>query len=994
MQESIGGNGSSIILSGEAGIGKSMLIEEFKKQVDQLDINVLSGAAASEAVHPFLIFSKALENEISGPLFHDQEFTSFSAVFAINRSGLLIGQAASDDDNLDADIFAGMLSAVQNFVQDSFDSAGSQASGLGRLEYGNMKIIIKHGENIFLTAVFKGIEHQDMGQMLKNTIDKIENRYEDIIKNWSGNMSEVSGIQKEIETLAISRFLVRRDMEGIKLENERLKIAGLVHEKISQMSQEMPILLMLEDLHWADESSIFVLNYLARNIAHDRILILGTCRPKESQMLNETLDKMHQDSNTNIIALEKLGRKELNDLVNKLLAPNDLPNDFLDAMEERCDGNPFFVTEMLREMLDGGNIGKDNGKFILINKEYSIPSNIEDIVHLRLDKLEPDAMAFVEYAACIGRTFDSSTAMSIPSLENPEAAFQKLIGGGILVRENGQASFSHAILHDITYQGIGQRWKQTHHRSIGEHLEGQYETAREHVLYDLARHYFLGKVHDKAYDYCLRAGEKAESAFAAEDARNFYLNALSAQENIRAGHGKDAMAEILERIGDLDSLLGNYDDSIERYTLSGDMASEIQLHAEIHRKTAEVYEKKAEFDNSLDEVKKGLELLEKTESLTRARLLMTQGRAHMMSGDLDIASIVLEESLELAQKLGGNMELGKAYGLIGMLNKSQGQMDQGLMNLETSLDIRKELNDLVGIPMTLNNLGNLYRARGDMEKALANYKESLEIEEKIGNPRGIANSLNNLGNVYGDRGNQQSSIFHYLKAAKIFEKIGDPNGLATTLNNIGVIYHYDNEPEKAIEYYSKGLEMFKKIGNKVAVGLTLFNIASILNDNNEPKKSLEHYFSSIDYVKDLGDKRYLFYNYCALSEAYIKLEDFDQAISYSQKGKELADEMNDDWMISNCALYMGIAQREKNNLDEAAKSLEKARKTLLESDDPTDSGRFHYEYGLLLKKKGQDDEAKPEFEKALEYYEKSGNQLMCQRVKGALGKNRECLDNT
>ena len=985
VQETIGGSGSTIMVSGEAGIGKSKLVDEFKKHAGSLDINVFAGAAAAEMAHPFLVFSKALEKEITGPLFHDREFTSISAVFAVNRSGLLIGQASSDDnENLDADIFAGMLSAVQNFVQDSFDSAGTQASGLGRLEYGNMKIIIKHGEHVFLTAVFKGIEHQDMGQMLKSTIDKIEDSYGHILEKWSGKMSEVSGIQKEIEALAISRFLVRRDMEGIKLENERLRIASLVHEKISQLCQKKPILLLLEDLHWADESSLFVLNYLARNIAGNRMMILGTCRPKESQILNDFLEQMKDEDILETIPLAKLDRRELDDLIDNLLSPNDLPVNFIDTLAARCDGNPFFVTEMLREMLVAGAISPVDGKYALTSKEYSIPSTVEEVVHMRLDKLEPDAMALIEYASCMGRTFDSSVALAMPSLVDPEIAFQKLIGAGILFRENGQSSFSHAILHDVTYQSIGQRWKQIHHRSIGEYLEGQYKGVLDEILYDLARHYYLGKVNDKAYDYCCRAGEKAESAYAAEDARNFYLNACSAQENIRASQDKDAMADILERIGDLDSLLGSYDDSIARYSLSGEMASGINRHAEIHKKTAEVYEKKAEFDRSLEEAEKGLELLGNAESLTRARLLMTQGKAHMMSGDMDKAMAVLEESLELAQKLGGDMELGKVYGLMGMLNKSQGKLDQGLINLETSLEIKKELKDMAGMSITINNLGNLYRAKGDMKKALAYYKESLEIENKIGNPRGIANALNNLGNIYGDSGDRQVSVDHYLKAVKIFEKIGDQNGLATTLNNVGVAYHYDNEPEKAIEYYTKSLEMFKKIGNKVAVGLTHFNIASIYSDNRKPENALEHYFTSIEFVKNQVDKRYLFYNYCALSEAYIKLENFDESIIWGLKGKALADELDDDWMISNCALYMGIAHREKNNLDEASELLEKARDTLLNSEDLTDQARFYYEHGLLLRKKDQKDQAKLEFEKSLEYYEKAGNQLMCQKVKDSL----------
>ena len=193
------GKGSTVLVSGEAGLGKTRLIEEFRKNTEAKGVKILTGAAAADTIHPFLIFSKALEEEAASPLFHDEEFVRFESIFAVNRAGLLIAQATPTDAELDPDILAGMLSAVQGFVQDSLDGSGKESAGLGKLEYGEMKILIEHGPHLFLTALFKGTEHKDMRDTIKNTLREIEENHGDVLENWSGMMRDIAGVQELIK---------------------------------------------------------------------------------------------------------------------------------------------------------------------------------------------------------------------------------------------------------------------------------------------------------------------------------------------------------------------------------------------------------------------------------------------------------------------------------------------------------------------------------------------------------------------------------------------------------------------------------------------------------------------------------------------------------------------------------------------------------------------------------------------------------------------------
>ncbi|MCK5037853.1 MAG: AAA family ATPase, partial [Thermoplasmata archaeon] len=356
LEDVIIGKGSTVLISGEAGVGKTRLVDELLLHAVSKDVKILAGSSASDIIHPFLTFSKALEKEIDDPLFQEQEHVSFTALFAVDRSGILVAQASSDANNLDADIFAGMLSAVQDFVKDSFGMAGEKITGLGRLEYGDMKIMIEHGSHIFLTAVFKGIEHPDMNNLLRTAVSSIEDDCGEIFDSWSGDMDDVAPIQEKISTLANVKFLVRRNLEGLKLENERIRIADEVLELLKSISSERPLVLLLEDLHWADESSLFVLNYLSRNITREKIMIIGTLRPEMGIDLQTTMEQMSQEGSYTLLPLIQLGSGSILSLVEAMYPGHQFPEPFIDHLASACDGNPFFVIELLRQMKLDGNI--------------------------------------------------------------------------------------------------------------------------------------------------------------------------------------------------------------------------------------------------------------------------------------------------------------------------------------------------------------------------------------------------------------------------------------------------------------------------------------------------------------------------------------------------------------------------------------------------------------------------------------------------------------
>jgi len=984
LEEAVAGRGSTVLLSGEAGIGKTRLVEEFRKKAGAKNAKVLSGSASAEMANPFLVFSMAMESIMDRPLFIEEMHTSFTEVFAVNRTGLLVAEAVPEGEALDADIFAGMLSAVQDFVRDSFDSSGEKRSGLGRLEYGDMKILIEHGSRLFLTAVFRGTEHPGMKDLLRRTLDDIEERYGDVLESWSGSVSEVAPVKEEILRLAGTKFLVKRDLEGLKLENERIRIADHVLETLETATETQPLLLILEDLHWAEESSLFVLNYLARNVRDKRILILGTQRPDEDRVLQDTVASMKDEGiPLTEIKVEKLGGEDVGSLIDEMFTPNRFPPEFVDRLVGRCGGNPFFVIEMLKQMLDEGTVARKDGDFVLEREDYVIPTTVEDVVHQRLEALEPEAIALAEYASCIGRVFGRDVAFSLESLTDAPSALGSLKSTGIVTADNGNAEFTHAIFQEVIYTGIGDRWRSVYHKSIGEHFESTYGTSPDDVLYELARHFSRSNEHQKAFDYCLKAGAKAENAFAAEQAIGFYETAVRLIPNIRSGAG-DNQVEILERLGGLNSLVGRYDMAIESYEKAGATAQDAATKASMLRRVGWTYGKMGEFDRSLEVLAQAKEMAEEG-SVEYGRILSSEGYPHYRKGEFDKGLERYDAALKIFEKGGGQQkDIGNVLRSIGTILLNKGEFDSALEYFHKSLSVMEGIDEHHGVAASLNNIGNVYDYQGKLENALEYYQRVLGIEEKIGHRDGIAIALNNIGNMHLAMGHPDKALEFFERSLGIRENIGDKPGIAMSLTCIGLVHQSRGEWDKVLELYQRGLILNESVGDKHGTALSLNNIGQVYRYKGEVDRALEYHNKSLRICSEIGDKWLEVHNRCGLAEAYLDLKDTDKVLENVDMATKTASEIGAKAEEAWTHRILGMLHRETGDWVEAEAEFGKARTILEEFGERIELAGLHYEYGLMHKAKGDSARAEEFLRKALADFEGMGLDMWADKCRKVL----------
>ncbi len=982
LEDAISGKGSTTFISGEAGIGKTRLIEEFRKYSGARDVNLLFSVAAADTVHPFLIFSKALENVMDRPLFHEQEHTTFAEIFAVDTSGLLIAKAIPEKDGLDADIFAGMLTAVQSFVRDSFGSTGEQTGGLGRLEYGNMKILIEHGEHLFLTAVFRGAEHPGMKELMRRTVRSIEEKYSEILETWSGKMGDVIPIQKEISALAKAKFLVRRDLEGVKLENERLRIADQVLEIFVDMAKAKPLLLILEDLHWADESSLFVLNYLARNVRKESIMILCTLRPGESEMLQKTIREMIEEDTVNEMNLEILGNDSVTSLINDIYSPNDFSLDFLENISSQCEGNPFFVIEVLRQMNEEGSIAKQDDKYVLVREDYTIPSTVEDVVHRRLEMLEPDAMAMAEYVSCIGRVFDHSAAHSIQLLRDASFALEKLQANGILIATNGKAEFTHAIFQDVIYLGIGNRWKSIYHKSLGEYYEEAYVDRSDEVLYDLARHFSRSNEHTKAFDYCIRAGEKAENAYAPEQAMEFYNQAIAC---FRKGNEQISEIEIYERMGSLNILVGRLDEALESYSKILEHSENNVICARVLRKSSDVYLRKGEWSKTLEMLEEAKGVLGDPGDIEYVRILIHIVHAHRRRGEFEKAfKILTEVENALKEHTDPKREMLMIYSVKGLIDWRAGRLSDALLNLQKAYEIATELGEEKEIASVEANLGNVYNYQGNMENAMEYYRRSLESFKKFGDIQSQTILLNNIGNVHSDTGNLTTALEYYRKCLGIRKRIGDKKGLAYTHNNIGNQLKFMGQFKEALEHCKESYDILKTIGDRVALPIAMNNIADIYRYLGQSETAKKYHEMIIELTMETGNKKAEVTTRCDRAEVLLEEGNNAEAHDEITLSMSLAEETGAVFEMGVCHKVKGMYLWSEGRHSEACQEFGKAEDIFSDMNNERELARVNYEYGILLGNTKKQDEATERLQNALKIFDSIGMSYWAEKCQKAL----------
>jgi class 3 adenylate cyclase len=369
-----------------------------------------------------------------------------------------------------------------------------------------------------------------------DTQTEASNRLETTIRRVCGDETdEVFPFVAALMGMKLSGKHSRR-VEGVEGDALEKLIFKNVRELLIRSTEFFPIVIVMEDLHWADTSSLELLESLFRLAQTHRIVFINVFRSGYWHGDNrkiETLSEWLPDVDFAEISIRPLDRQMGETLINNMLQVKGLRNAVKQQIVERSGGNPFFIEEIIRSFIDEGTIVQTNGAFEVTEKfdQVIIPSTINDVLVARIDRLEEQTRELIKVASVIGRSFFDrilkEVAVSIEGVDERLAYLKdvQFIRDRIRMEEL-EYLFKHVLAQEAAYESILLQQRKALHRKVAQSIEKLFQKSLHEFYGMLAFHYSKAEELKKAEEYMGKAGEEALHSSASSEALNYFQEAL------------------------------------------------------------------------------------------------------------------------------------------------------------------------------------------------------------------------------------------------------------------------------------------------------------------------------------------------------------------------------------------------------------------------------------------------------------------------------------
>ena len=441
-------------------------------------------------------------------------------------------------------------------------------------------------------------------------------------------------------------------------DSERYRLFEAVVGMLTAISANTPILLVLDDLHWADRPTLLLLRHLARAPQPKRLLILVAYRTEASgEALGDAVADLRREWLITQIDVGGLSERETAELF--AMRTGEVPSHVLSrALHAETEGNPFFIEEIARHLVQAGVRASEASASEL--QRFGLPEGVKEMIARRLARLNPETVEWLRVAAVIGREFDAALLEQLVPFDEERflAALEEALGAGLLLEstaEPGRYSFSHALIREALYEGMSAHRRARIHRRVGEALE----ESRKASLSALAHHFTRAASRadaDKAIAYACRAGEKAAANFAHEEAAEHYSRAVQVLTRFEPD-ALERRCELLLLLGEARVRSGEPVPARSALQEAAALAERLGDNASFARAAIGASRRYVQQPGVIDTdlialLERALELTEGQRTLDRVRLLARLCGAIYYSPGRERMTELSEEAMTIASELG------------------------------------------------------------------------------------------------------------------------------------------------------------------------------------------------------------------------------------------------------------------------------------------------------------------------------------------------------
>jgi class 3 adenylate cyclase/tetratricopeptide (TPR) repeat protein len=593
----------------------------------------------------------------------------------------------------------------------------------------------------------------------------------------------------------------------------------LIEAILRRQAERHPLLVLLEDVQWADELSLALVAHLARTLVDCPILLVLIYRP-EADLAALIQARNLPDART--IRLEPLPAQESLDLVRILLGDKSISPEVEEVILSRGQGNPFFLQEITGAIV--GAIGNQKKQTSDLLETLNLPETVQGVILARIDRLSEDEKLTLRIASVIGIHFQRLLLSEVHPMQDAQyrlpAQLARLENEKLVRLEQPAPKweyvFRSVIAQEVIYEGLLLAQRRQLHAVVAEALEN---LAPDQVE-QLAFHYKRGHQWQKALHYLREASQRARREYANNAAIGYYSEMLTCLVNLSPSEqGKHIVSteywDILLERAKLYNLIGWRDEELEDLGALGIMAE--ALNDDYRRALAAqqwvyLYETSGDYDSGLELTERFVELAQKIgdEKLV-GQGYNRWGKLLYLRGRYDTAVGYLQRALDIAQRGQDKQAIADCLDNKGLVAYYQANYQAALDAFQAAVALWRELGNQVGVGNTLTHLGHVYYDLGWYTAARQAYDQSLALHHMIGDRAGEASARHGLGRVERSLGNYQPARRLFEEALAFYQSIGDRHQEAYCLYDLGFLHYRQEEGETALVLLEEAIALLKEL---------------------------------------------------------------------------------------------------------------------------------------------------------------------------------------
>jgi predicted ATPase/class 3 adenylate cyclase len=703
---------------------------------------------------------------------------------------------------------------------------------------------------------------------------------------WAGILAPVLGLPFDSAALFAS----------LDAADRRRKLFEVTFKLLAARAARGPLLILLEDLHWADRPSLQLIDYVSERLGQVSLLLCLCFRPREDIEL-EVLSSMRCTWRI----LDELPSDQSAELMRAILGDMRLPATLQGEIYDKTQGNPLFVEEIINSLVSSGALVSDNGGYRLSGDPdiVAMPDTLQDLLMARIDRLEAPSRELVQVASVVDRRFPYAVLRGVYPYTMADlemhSRLNELVRPHDLTRlERPEPDlvylFKHALTRDVAYASLPFARRRQLHRRVGEFIRSFYADRLEEYYSTLACHFQHSGELEYALAYTLLAGMQAQDVYANQEAMRYYqqVEEYLAQLPIQA-HWSNAVTMYLKR-SLLHRLNGDYQLAEADLNRALDLAQTYQderAEAEVYCLLADLRYYEMRNEESLAAASRAHDLASTHNHTAELNASLVQlGIAHQMLGDIELSMTYLQQAEELAQRRGDRLMAARALNTMAVAWwLYRGELDKALQGFQRVLQIRREAGAKDREAECLANIANVQFRQGDFEAALETSEAALRAGRAAGWQYGIS--------------------YVQLDQADIYCYLGD---------------------------YESGRRLIQEAHNNLVPGdelgqayVQLWLGRNIYFDLGRDDLAVPALNSSLDFMREYGHYEEMIRALTALGASYLRQDTLTEARACLAEAYQLSSSQHFPWQRSEICYRLGLLALAENQLDEAIDWVKRAQ---------------------------------------------------------------------